>query len=437
MKILNYVGRWLPLFLLWPSLLWAELNIQHWQTNNGSRVYFVETHDLPMVDIRVVFDAGSAREGKKYGLASMTNVLMPAGSKNYTEDQLAATFEDNGAEFSNVSLRDMSVFTLRSLSDSELLTPVTDALSDILLNPAFPQEAFDRDLKRALVGLKAEEQNQGTVTSKVFMQTLYNEHPYAHSPSGTLETMQSLTREDLAIFHSKLFSGKNSIVVIVGDLDLVAAKNLANKLVGRLPEGETPKDLPEAKLVSTAIKVETEFPSSQSHILIGQPGIKRNDPDYFPLYVGNHVLGGSGLVSRISKEIRENRGLAYSAYSYFNPMREAGPFLIGMQTKNENKSEGLEVIKTLIRDFIKNGPTKEELQHAKSNIIGGFPLRLDSNKKQAEYVAMIGFYNLPLDYLNTFSAKVKEVSLEEIQDAWQRRILPEKFVTVTVGKQAL
>jgi len=437
-KLDYFIGRLLlPLMLLVSGFVRAELNIQSWQINNGARAYFVESHDLPVVDIRVVFDAGAVREGQKYGLAAMTNALMPAGTKNYSEDELAAAFENNGAEFSNTSLRDMSVFTLRSLSDAEKLTPATDALADMLINPIFPPAAFDRDLKRALVGLKAEEQDQGTVASKVFMQALYHDHPYGHSPSGSAKTLQALTPQDLSNYHTKYFTGKNAVVVIVGDLELLQAKNLVNKLVGRLRTGEDIAALPQVKLMTEAKNIVTSFPSSQAHILMGQPGIKRNDPDYFPLYVGNHILGGSGLVSRISKEIREKRGLAYSAYSYFSPMREHGPFRIGMQTKNENTRASLDLIQNILDKFVKNGPTAAELEHAKKNIIGGFPLRLDSNKKQAEYVAMIGFYNLPLDYLNTFSAKVKKVTLAEIKDAWQRRINQKSLITVVVGKQQL
>ncbi len=428
-------SKLLALVFLLPSVVLAELNIQNWQTNNGARVYFVESHDLPIVDIRVVFDAGAARDGDKHGIAGMTNALMSTGSKNYSEDKLAITFEDQGAIFSNNSLRDMSVFSLRSLSNQDNLNPALDAMSDVLLNPTFPLAAFERDRKRALIGLEAEKQDPGTIGNKKFMQVLYKEHPYGHSPSGDENSISALSQADLLNFHKQYFVGNNAIVAIVGDMSLLDAKNLANKIVGKLPAGKKAQALSKVKSLLKADTIDTEFPSSQTHIFMGQPGIKRNDPDYFALYVGNHILGGSGLISKISTEIREKRGLAYSAYSYFSPMRELGPFMIGLQTKNESKTESLEAIKVVLGDFLQNGPTAEELKHAKQNIIGGFPLRLDSNKKQAEYVAMMGFYNLPLDYLNTFGAKVDAVSLEDIKDAWNRRIIPGKMVTITVGKK--
>ena len=161
--------------------------------------------------------------------------------------------------------------------------------------------------------------------------------------------------------------------------------------------------------------------------------MKRGDPDYFALYVGNHVLGGSGLVSRISDEIREKRGLAYSAYSYFFPMHVAGPFMMGLQTRTEKTSEAIALLQKTLRKYIDEGPTAEELKASKQNITGGFPLRLDSNAKIIGNLAVIGFYGLPLDYLDTFNRHVEAVSVKDIRDAFRRRIDPDDLVTVTVG----
>ena len=169
---------------------------------------------------------------------------------------------------------------------------------------------------------------------------------------------------------------------------------------------------------------------------MGQPGVNRHDPDYFALYVGNHILGGSGLVSQLSNEIREKRGLSYSVYSYFRPMRELGPYQFGLQTRNDQAKEALDVMQQTLNDFIKHGPTEAELTAAKQNITGGFALRVDSNSKIADYTAMIGFYGLPLDYLETFNANVNLITAQQIKDAFSRRVHPDKMVTVLVGGQA-
>ncbi len=162
--------------------------------------------------------------------------------------------------------------------------------------------------------------------------------------------------------------------------------------------------------------------------------MSRTDPDYYALYVGNHILGGSGLVSRVSDEIREQRGLAYSAYSYFMPMRVNGPFQMGLQTRNDQADQALTVLRETLQRFINEGPNADELQRAKDNIIGGFALRLDSNSKITENLAVMGFYGLPLDYLDRFIERVETVTLEHVRDAFQRRVHPERLIVVRVGR---
>ena len=189
------------------------------------------------------------------------------------------------------------------------------------------------------------------------------------------------------------------------------------------------KELTEAK------KIVIEFPSTQTHILVGQPGIKRGDDDYFTLYVANHPFGGSGFSSRLVKVIREDRGLAYSVYSYFNPMRQAGAFTMGMQTRNEEAQQALSLLDQELEKYVEIGPEEDELADSLSNITGSFPLKIDSNGKLLEYISVIGFYNLPIDYLDHFIENVKSVGVQKINEALKRRIHPDRMVTVVVGKQ--
>jgi zinc protease len=170
--------------------------------------------------------------------------------------------------------------------------------------------------------------------------------------------------------------------------------------------------------------------------MLGAPVLTRDDPDYFPLVVGNHVLGGSGLVSRVSNVIREQRGLAYSAYSYFMPMRQAGPFLMGLQTRGDQAGEATALLRQTLDEFIAQGPTAAELQAAQRNLSGGFPLRLDSNKEIVEYLAMLGFYGLPLDWLDRYVERVNAVTVAQVRDAFERRVDPERLVLVRVGGDA-
>ena len=430
------------LLLLGTALLLASFaalatpKIEHWTLKNGARVYFVEARDLPMVTLNVVFDAGAARDPQaRSGLAMLTSHLLNAGTGELDADAIAATFEGLGAEFGSSNDRDMAGVSLRSLSDRALLDPALDLFARVLAAPSFPAVSFERERRRALLGLKQAKASAGDVAAKAFFAQLYKGHPYALPADGSEVGLKALSRDDLAAFHVRHYVGRNAVLALIGDIKLSEAKKIAKRVLGGLPAGEAAPPLP--KVADGVPRASAErvlaHPSTQSHILIGQAGMARNDPDYFPLYLGNHVLGGSGLVSRLSQEVREKRGLSYSVYSYFMPLREPGPFLLGLQTKNSQRAEALAVVRRVLKEFVEKGPTPEELAAAKKNVTGGFPLRIDSNRKIAEYLTVIGFYNLPLTYIDDFIPRIEAVTAEQIRDAFRRRVHPERMLTVVVG----
>jgi len=413
----------------------AAPQIQQWQTANGARVLFVPAPEIPMVDAQVVFDAGSARDLAKPGIAVLTNALLNEGAGDKNADAIAEQFATLGARQGNSAERDMASFSLRSLTDPSKLVPAADLLALILKQPTFPQDAFARVQSNALVGLQAQKQSPDEITSEAFFKAVYGTHPYASDPSGSEDSVKALTVDDLKAFYKQYYVARNAVVAIVGAVDRAGAEKLANTLVSGLPEGAAAAKLPEVASLADANIVKLSHPSTQTHVMIGQPGMRRNDPDYFALYLGNHILGGNGLVSRISDEIREKRGLSYSAYSYFMPMRDRGPYILGLQTRTDKTDEAIKVLRDTLEKFVKDGPTAKELEASKKNITGGFALRVDSNKKIADYLALIGFYNLPLDYLDTFIARMNAVTLQQVKDAFKRRVDPGKMVTVIVGKQ--
>lgn len=419
--------------LLCSGLLFATPKIQNWQTANGARVLYVQAPELPMLDVRVVFDAGSARDGQLPGLAMITNALLTDGAGGLDADMIAEAVDDVGAQLSTESLRDMAVVSLRTLTDEKALTTALQTMAGILAEPTFEQAAIDRNLQAMKIALRQEQQSPASVASKAFYRVLYHQHPYAQPSNGTQESLEKLNRQAIVDFHKQYYVGANVVVVLVGDVSFKQAQQLAEQVVGGLPAGQRASALPAVQNV-VAQREEIDFPSTQAHIYIGLPVLSRKDPDYFPLYVGNHVLGGSGLVSRISGEVREKRGLAYSSYSYFSPMRGPGPFQIGLQTKNSQAAQAEEVVMNTLMDYMQNGPTAEELERSLKNITGGFPLRIASNKDIVSYLAMLGFYDLPLDYLDTFVDNVNAVTAEQIKDAFKRRVLPDKLSTVIVGK---
>lgn len=416
--------------------LQASPQIEHWQTSNGARVYFVAAPELAMVDIEVVFDAGSARDGDLSGTALLTNAMLNEGAAGLDTNQIAAEFENVGAQFSNSSERDMSVLSMRSLTADFALKPALTIFHKVLTQPDFPSAPFERMQNQMLIGLQAEKQSPGAIASRAFYTNIYGKHPYAKMPAGDESSVNKLNIATLKAFYQQYYVAKNAVIILVGALNSQQAKELAENLVAGLPDGEAAPALPEVASLTTAKTVNIEHPSSQTHIAMGQPGINRHDPDYFALYVGNHILGGSGLVSLLSNEVREKRGLSYSVYSYFRPMHQLGPYQFGLQTRNNQAKEALEVMQNTLTDFINKGPTEAELTAAKQNITGGFALRVDSNSKIADYTAMIGFYGLPLDYLDTFNAKVNAISIKQIKEAFSRRIHADKMVTILVGGQS-
>jgi zinc protease len=284
-----------------------------------------------------------------------------------------------------------------------------------------------------LVALQKDTQSPGAIADKTFYRELYGDHPYAHDPLGDVSGIKTITREDLLEYYRSYYVGANAWLVIVGDASKREARKIAERVVGQLPAGQAAVPIPPVRTLYAPLQKQVAFPATQTHILLGQTGMRRGDPDYFPLYVGNYILGGGGLVSRLSTEVREKRGLSYSVYSYFLPLRKAGPLIVGLQTKNTQRDQALKLVRQVISDFVATGPTEEELSAAKKHITGGFPLRLDSNAKIAENLAVIAFYDLPLTYLDDFIPRVEAVTVEQIRKAFRQRVHPNQMVTVVVG----
>lgn len=407
--------------------------IQSWQTANGAKVLFVPTMDLPMVDIRVVFDAGSARDNGLSGLAALTNGLLAEGAGGLTAQQIAENFESVGAEIENDSLRDMALVGLRSLTDRQYLDEALATLVTVLTQPDFEQKQFQRELARMKVAVEARKQSPSAIAEEAFYKAIYRDHPYAAPSAGTEESLARLTLDDIRGFYQQYYVANNAAVIIVGALDRKQADSIAVAVTAGLQPGVKAPALPEVPELDAASTVSIAFPSRQSHIYVGQPGMTRLDDDYLALYIGNHSFGGSGFASRLVETIREDRGLAYSVYSYFSPMREKGPFMMAMQTRADQTEEAVSLLRTELEKYIEEGPGKDEVKDSISNIVGSFPLNLDGNSKLLGYLAMIAFYDLPADYLQTFVSRVEAVKRKDINDALKRRIQPDKMVTVIVG----
>ena len=411
----------------------AAPKIESWQTSNGARVMFVAAPEIPMLDVRVVFDAGSARDEGRAGLANLTNALLDEGAGELDADAFTHAVGRTGARLQTGALRDMAFAEIRTLVDAKYRAPALKLLREAIAAPRFDDQAIERVKARTMIALRHKKQSPGAIAEEHFYASVYPEHPYGSPTDGTEESVATLSRADVVAFHERYYVARNAVIAIVGAIDAGQAEQIAESLSAGLDAGEPAPTLPPVKPTGER-ELRVEFPSIQSHVRVGLPGMVRGDPDYFPLLVGNHALGGNSLVSILFREIRGKRGLSYSAYSYFIPMSQPGPFVAALQTDRSQEAESMSVLRTTLAEFIENGPSAEDLQSAKQNLIGGFPLRIDSNDKIVEYIAMIGFHDLPLDYLDTFAAKVAAVDGEAVRDAFQRRIPPEGLITVIVGR---
>jgi len=415
----------------------SSLNIQHWQTTNGARVYFVQAKELPMVDVSIAFDAGSRRDGEQAGLARLTGQLLDEGTSQLDANQIAASFETLGAIYNAQTSQDMTTINLRTLTKPAILKPAIDLLTTVINDPAFPEKAFQRKQQNTLQAIATALQKPNRVATFSFYKALYGNSPYGHPVLGTAATVKAMSQKDVAAFYKKYFVAKNAIIAIVGNLTKSQAKALSQQIMKKLPAGERAAPLKNS-VITNSKTVSIPFATNQTAIRIGQIGIDRHNPDYFPLVVANNTLGGGifgGVsVSRLFMIVREKEGLSYDIGSYFIPWVNRGPFIIAFQTKTSQTKQALKLTRQVVANYVNHGPTQQELNAAKDYLTGSFPLRLDSNSDILRQLVTIGFYQLPLNYLDTFNKNIESVTLDQVRHVLKKYIHPDQMITVVVGR---
>ena len=413
----------------------AGINIEHWTAASGARVYFVASRSLPMLDVQIDFAAGSVYgPAGKAGVAGLTVGLLDAGARIgetlLDEEQIAARLVDTGAHLSGSADHDRASLSLRTLTSRAEREAALELMRAVLSTPSFPDEVLAREKSRSISAIQEAATQPDSIAAKRFAAAIYPNHPYGVTASE--ETVASISRDDVLAFWRGHFGARRAVLAIIGDVSRAEAEAIADRLTEALPQspGVSP---PPAVSWPQRETIRLAHPASQSHIHIGMPALKRTDADYFPLLVGNYTLGGGGFVSRLMQEVREKRGYAYSVYSYFAPRKLEGPFEIGLQTKREQAGAAIKLVEAVLADFLKNGPSPAELKAAKQNLIDGQALRLDSNAKILGYLSLIGFYKLPLTYIEDFPRRIEAVTAQQVREAFARHVRPEHLVTVIVG----
>ena len=426
----------------------AGIPVVQWTHNSGARVYLVESPAIPMVDIKIDFDAGARRDPvSKIGLASVTASLASQGVSAsgsmpaLDENSLGEAWADLGASFGGGASSDRMSFSLRSLTYPDILPKAVALAARQLGEPSFPDDIWQRNRQRINASIKEANTRPATLAGRAFASAVYGTHPYGNDVTET--SLANISVGDMKAFYASAIAPCRAVVTLVGAVSRAQADDIVGQLLSRLKPLQsmsaqrsdcTPwATVPEVTALTQAKDERIPFESAQAHVLIGQPGFKRDDPDFFALTVGNYILGGGGFVSRLTTEVREKRGLSYSVYSYFSPALHAGAFTIGLQTRPDQANQAVQVSREVLQKFVADGPTDAELQAAKDNLIGGFALRIDTNSKLLDNVSNIAWNNLALDYLDTWTKQVEKVTVSDIKAAFARKLQPDRMVTVVVG----
>ena len=412
----------------------SPFKTEEWQTKKGARVVFHQAKEVPMLDINIAFAAGSAYDGKQFGLSSLTADLLDQGNAGMDASVIAERFAETGAQMGNNTSRDMAIFSLKSLTQKENLQKALDTFSAVISKPDFPNDSFVREKNQQLMAITQAQESPEEVANLVLFKRLYGTHPYAHPIKGIAKSVRALKREDVLRFYQQYYVARNAVIVLVGDISTQKAHQIAEQLTANLAEGKEAPRLSKASQLNAEEKIAIDFPSSQTVLRLAQIGIDHHDSDYFPLLVGNYILGGGALVSLLSHEVREKRGLTYGVSSQFIPMPGDGPFIVSLSTQSKNATTALQLTSDTLNQFVQKGPTDEELRAAKQYLMGSFPLSFGSNENIGNMLVRMTFYHLPKNYLDNYVASIKKVTTEEIRNAFQKKLQPKKMLVIAVGK---
>lgn len=412
----------------------AALPLTYFTTTKGTPVIFYQATEVPILDISIAFYAGSAYEGSHFGLSALTTELIDQGNAGKTVDTIAYQFAEVGAQFSRQSERDYVALHVRTLNDEHALSQTTQTLTEIISQPDFPEAAIKQKKNQQLLRIRQNDESGERIADRAFYQALYREHPYAHPIDGTAESVAAISTQNIREFYREFFVAQNAAIVLVGAVDLPKAQAIAETLSRSLSKGKHAKALPKPKALSEEMNIEVPLATTQTVLRLGQLGINAEDPDYFPLLVGNYILGGGNLVSQLAVSLREKRGLTYGIYSQFVPLLAEGPFIISFATQKAQASIAEQLTRKTLNDFIDKGPSAKELEAAKQYLIGSFPLSIASNQNMVQILLKMALLKLPQDYLETYTKRIQAVSASEIQAAFKRHVQPKKLLNVQVGR---
>lgn len=410
-------------------------DIQHWSSSLGTKIYFVHTEQPEMLDIQLIFNSGSVREGDQHGLSMLTAQLIGSATKSRSQDEISHLFEQQGSQFYHHSGYEHITIGMRSLSQKEHLQPSIDLMTEVTAQPVFLAASLDRARNRILDAIQTTEKDPVALSLLKANALIYADTPYRYSSFGQKSSLLSITPEDITAFHQSYFSAKNLTIAMVGDISREQAEQISEQISLAFPAGT---EAPPPRLPHTATKGTSEhiaLDTSQSSILLATLGAPRNANDYAALCLASEILGGS-FHSILTQEIRAKQGLAYDISSTLASRRYTGRFQIITQTRSDQMPHALKEIKRLLSDFIAHGPTEEQLDNARRVIMGSLPRQTANNEALLQLISDIGFNQLPMDEMQQFASTIRSLTREQVKTAFARMVNMETLTVVTAGKSS-
>jgi zinc protease len=398
----------------------------------GIEAWLVRDPTVPLVAMDFAFAGGANQDPEvKPGVSYLTAALLDDGAGELDAKAFQQRIEENAVQLRFSSGRDNFQGSVRVLRDR--MDQGFDLLRMALTQPRFDNEALERVRAQALSSLRRETTSPNSISNRVWWKTAFPNHPYGRPTNGTLESVPTITRDDLRDYHSRVLTRTTLKVAVVGDIDAATLGPALDRVFGALPAKGQLNPLPQARIQDVGRRIVIDLDVPQAVLSFGGAGLARKDPDFIPAFIVNHILGGGSFSSRLYTEVREKRGLAYGVSSYLLPLDRAALFTGGTQTSNDSAGEALKIIEAEIRRMASEGPTADELAKAKAYLKGSYPLRFDTSSKIASQLLQIQIEDLGIDYINKRNRLIDAVTIEDTRRVAKRLADGGMLVTV-VGR---
>lgn len=402
--------------------------------DNGLVLLTSEQRALPIVAIELMIDAGSRHESaEQAGLANLTSKLLSFGTKRRNALQISETLDFIGAGLSTGASENVASMSMTILKKD--LTTGLELVGEILTSSIFPQGEIDRQKQTILAAIKAKEDDPGAVAGKAFAAALFPQSPYGRPVEGTESSVKGLQQKNLREFFARYYRPNRSILSVVGDVSEQEIIGALKPALRAWSKGAASTAPPAPSRIGAPQMIRVNKPLTQANIILGHAGVPRGHADYYAILVMNYILGGGGFSSRVMDSIRNERGLAYSVYSYFGADKSHGSFQFVMQTKNETAAEAIRLAREEVQRIREQPVSAQELDDAKNYLIGSFPLRFDTNRRIAAFISQVEYFELGLEYPNRYGDLIGKVSREEVQRVAKQYLHPDRLITVVVGNQ--